>query len=181
MHHDKNSVRFEEGTQKLIYTIYDGTSYELFPAESFPDNLFDRNNENTDSLALPEKMAKWNIMQYFRFNGDSLQMGLNSFKYSVCFNLDEAEDFLYCRMGQNSYCEKGWAMLPTVCIRMNECRMLEDNLLALKDYKADQECFVKDGCAFPDDGGWYWSLKEITDDAIYFNGCGGAAYEIVKN
>ena len=41
--------------------------------------------------------------------------------------------------------------------------------------------FVEDGCSFPDDGGWYWSVKEVTNDVIYLNGCGGATYEIQKN
>lgn len=181
LYHDKNSVRFDKETQKLIYTLHDGKCYELLLAESFPDGFFDRNNENTDYLNLTEKMARWNVMQYLRFNGDSLQMGLNSLKYSVCFNLNEAENFLYCRMGQNGYCEKGWAMLSTVCIRMNECRMLEDNLATLNNYTPDEECFVENGCAFPKDGGWYWSLKSVARDAIYFNGCGDSTYEIRRD
>ena len=41
-----------------------------------------------------------------------------------------------------------------------------------------EECFVADGCAFPSDGGWYWSVKEVTDDVIYLNGCGDVTYEI---
>lgn len=179
--HDKNSVRFDGEKQKLIYKLYDGTSYELVQAESFPDDLFDRNNENTEQLPIAKKMAKWNIEKYCRFYNDNLQMSLTSPKYSVCFNIGEKDNFLYCRMGQNGYCEKGWAMLSTVCIRMNESRMLEDNLSALNDYKPDEGCFVKDGCAFPSDGGWYWSLKEVTNDAVYLNGCGGATYEILKN
>ena len=74
--------------------------------------------------------------------------------------------FLICRRG---YCEKGWAMRSTTCIRHMECRMIEDNLQTLQEYKPMEECFVADGCAFPSDGGWYWrqyrnssSFREIS-------------------
>ena len=56
--------------------------------------------------------------------------------------------------------------------------MIEDNLQTLEEYKPVEDCFIADGCAFPSDGGWYWSVKEVTDDVIYLNGCGGVIYEI---
>jgi hypothetical protein len=58
--------------------------------------------------------------------------------------------------------------------------MIENNLDSMNDYVPNEDCFVPDGCAFPTDGGWYWSIKSVTDDAIYLNGCGGETYEIHK-
>ena len=69
-------------------------------------------------------------------------------------------------------------MRSTICIRHNECRMLGNNLEAHEDYVPMEECFVEDGCAFPPDGGWYWSIKEVTADRILLNGCGGDIYVI---
>ncbi len=39
---------------------------------------------------------------------------------------------------------------------------------------------MENSCAFPADGGWYWSLKEVTDGVIYLNGCGGDTYGIYR-
>ena len=126
-------------------------------------------------------MAKWNILSCFYYEDGFYNVHIDAVKNAAYFGFDEKEKFLYCRIGKNAYCEKGWAMLSTTCIRMNESRMLEDNLLALEDYKLNEDFFVEDGCSFPDDGGWYWSVKEVTNDVIYLNGCGGATYEIQKN
>ncbi len=100
--------------------------------------------------------------------------------YSVIFSIDIPRQFIYCRVGQNAYCEKGWAMKSTTCIRKNECRMIANNLDTLKDYIPDENCFVAGSCAFPADGGWYWSLKSIDSNVICLNGCSGEVYEIRK-
>ncbi len=51
---------------------------------------------------------------------------------------------------------------------------------ALLPYRPDEACFVTDGCAFPDDGGWYWSVREADEDRISLNGCGGDTYCIYR-
>lgn len=80
--------------------------------------------------------------------------------------------------GLNGYCDKGYAMLSTICLRANEVRMVEDNLATINGYRPVPEWFASDSCSFPADGGWYWFVKEATDDYITLRGCEGATYRI---
>lgn len=178
--HENDKAELDSESGNLIYTAYNGSRFELTLAERLYPGYFVK-DKNCAHLSTAEKMAKWNILSCFEYEDGFYSVHIDTLKYSAFFGFNEKENFLYCRMGQNAYCEKGWAMLSTTCIRMNESRMSEDNLLALKDYKPNEDFFVKDGCSFPDDGGWYWSVKEVTDDVIYLNGCGGDIYEIHKN
>ena len=177
LRHTEDVMKCENG--KLIYTMYDGKRFELSCAESLDEGYFDHKNDNS-AVSAAEKMARWNVNRFFSVCDGRFNIGIDTLKYSFCFNLDESRDFLYCRAGQNGYCEKGWAMMSTVCIRMNECRMMSDNLKALDEYKPNESWFAVDGCSFPEDGGWYWSLREMTDTAAYLNGCGDATYIIEK-
>lgn len=177
--HNNDKAELDRKSGKLIYTAYNGKRFELKLAEKIDSGYFNK-DKNSTSLSVADKMAKWNILSCFERGDEFYNVHIDTLKYSAFFGFRANEDFLYCRIGQNGYCEKGWAMLSTTCIRMNESRMIENNLAALEDYKPNKEYFVKDGCSFPEDGGWYWSLKEVTDDVIYLNGCGGATYEIHK-
>lgn len=177
LHHSEDTMECEGG--KLIYTMYDGKRFELSCAEILDEEYFEHKDDDS-AVSAAEKMAKWNVNRFFSVYDGRFNAEINTLKYSFCFNMDESKDFLYCRAGQNGYCEKGWAMLSTTCIRMNECRMIEGNLKALEDYKPNEEWFVVDGCAFPEDGGWYWSLREMTDRLAYLNGCGDITYVIEK-
>ena len=58
--------------------------------------------------------------------------------------------------------------------------MIENNLLSINEYKPNEDWFIVDGCSFPEDGGWYWSVKEVTDDVISLQGCGGDIYKICR-
>lgn len=178
--HENDKAELDSESGNLIYTAYNGSRFELTLAERLYPGYFVK-DKNCTHRSTAEKMAKWNILSCFEYEDGFYSVHIDTLKYSAFFGFNEKENFLYCRMGQNAYCEKGWAMLSTTCIRMNESRMSEDNLLALKDYKPNEDFFVKDGCSFPDDGGWYWSVREVTDDVIYLNGCGGDIYEIHKN
>lgn len=175
--HSGDAFRAEENG-RAVYTMYDGSVYELELAEAIDMSIFERTYPADPSLPLAKRMALWGIGTLCYFADDNFEVKIDTEKYSAYFCVSGAQNFLYCRLGQNGYCEKGRAMLSTVCIRMNECRMLKDHRQALKEYKPVEECFVTGGCAFPPDGGWYWSVKSVTDDVIYLNGCGGVTYEI---
>lgn len=162
----------------MTYRMYDGTEFGLMLAEEIHMEDFRSETPVDPDLPVAGRMALWNVMQYFEFRDGYFTVGINTQKYSVYYSISMDDKFVYCRVGQNGYCEKGWAMLSTTCIRQNECRMIEDNLQTLQEYRPMEECFVADACAFPSDGGWYWSLKEVTDDVIYLNGCGDVTYEI---
>ena len=177
LHHSADTMKYENG--KLIYTMYDGKRFKLSCAEILDEGYFKHENDDS-AVSAAEKMAKWNVNCFFSVCDGRFSAGIDTLKYSFNFNLDESRDFLYCRAGQNGYCEKGWAMRSTACIRMNECRMIDDNLNALEEYNPNEDWFVADGCSFPEDGGWYWSLREMTDTAAYLNGCGDATYVIEK-
>lgn len=164
----------------MIYRMYEGTEYRLELAEEICMEDFDKAPSVDPDLPVAERMALWNVMQRFEYGDGYLDVHIDTQKYSILYSFSRKDKFVYCRVGQNGYCEKGWAMLSTTCVRHNECRMIKDNLQTMQEYKPMEECFVKDGCAFPADGGWYWSLKKATEDVIYLNGCGGATYEIYR-
>lgn len=164
----------------LICTTQNGREYRLQLAESIDMSIFDGQDTDDTALSIAEKMAKWNVGSYFWAYSNGVQAGIDTGRYSILFLVNMDNGTIYCRVGQNGYCDKGWAMLSTVCLRGNECRMIADNTDAAKPYIPNENCFVTDGCAFPMDGGWYWSVREVSEDTIYLNGCGGATYEIHK-
>ncbi len=166
----------EDGS--MTYRMYDGTEFRLELAEEIHLEDFGRKYVADPHMPVAERMALWNRGQYFEYGDGCVNVGINTRKYSILYSFFMQDKFVYCRVGQNGYCEKGWAMLSTTCVRHNECRMTEDNLRTLQEYRPMEECFVRNSCAFPSDGGWYWSLKEVTEDVIYLNGCSGDTYEI---
>jgi hypothetical protein len=175
--HSGDRIEYDKGNANLTYTMFDGEKFKLALAEKIFMDDFEIINEINNSLTVTQKMALWGVGKCFEYMDGYFNVRINTQKYSILFSLSITDGWVYCRVGQNGYCEKGWAMLSTVCIRKNETRMIENNLLSINQYNPVEGCFIKDGCAFPSDGGWYWSLKEITDDIIYLNGC-GETYEI---
>lgn len=164
----------------LICALQNGHEFRLQLAESIDMSIFDRHDMDASAMSTAEKMAKWSVKRYFEPYSNGIQAGIDTERYSTLFSVNMDNGTIYCRVGQNGYCDKGWAMLSTVCLRGNECRMIADNTDATKPYIPNENCFVTDGCAFPMDGGWYWSVREVSEDTIYLNGCGGATYEIHK-
>ena len=176
--HTADKIDYNAVNNKLVYKMYNGKLFELVLSEKINMTDFDKINEIDNTLSIKDRMALWGVGKYFEYMDGYFNVGIDTQKYSILFSFSISEKWVYCRVGQNGYCEKGRAMLSTVCIRQNETRMIENNLLSINDYKPIEECFIVDGCSFPDDGGWYWSVKEVTDDIIYLNGCGDATYEI---
>ncbi len=135
-----------------------------------------------DSLSVSEKMRAWNVNCWYIVgqDGDSVHVNLSDGRFDCHWEMSVPQNVIYCRLGINGYCEKGWAMKPTIVLRAHACGMLPDHRDALLPYHPIEACFVVDGCAFPDDGGWYWSVKEVSDDMITLNGCGGDTYTIYR-
>ncbi len=175
--HEADVLSFESGT--LNY-ISGGTTFSAQLAETIDPQLFQEHHPVDPALPVWERMRRWNVFCYFESGTDLIHAGVGTHLYAINFDLNPSGDFIYCRVGQNAYCRKGWAMRSTVCLRMQECRMLTDHLQTLAPYQPVEECFVENGCAFPPDGGWYWSLREATDDRITLNGCGGDTYYITR-
>jgi len=166
---------------KLIYTTYDNKVFENILAEKIEMNDFTRYNEIDNNLSVAEKMERWNIKAYLQTGDNQIRAGIDTRKYSIfyCVDLNNTR-FIYCRVGQNGYCAKGWAMLPTIEIRHHLVRMTEVNLSSVNDYKPNEDWFVENSCTFSADGGWYWALKDVSDDVIHFQGCGGDIYGIPR-
>ena len=183
--HSLDKISFHEG--KLIYTTHDNKIFENSLAEKIAPDVFNQKNEIDNSLSVAEKMARWNIWIDLNVGEENtIRAGIDTRKYSILYNVDlngnqyddNYKEFIYCRTAQKGYCEKGHAMLPTVLIRHHQTSMLVDNLSSINDYKPNEDWFVDDGCSFPKDGGWYWAIKEVTDDVIHLQGCGGDIYTI---
>lgn len=177
VNHSRDEFYVSENNM-LIYTMYDGTIYELELAEKINMEIFNVKNPVDNSFFIAKRMALWGVNKFFEYREGYFNVGIDTEKYSICFKFSVEEKYVYCRVGQNGYCEKGRAMRSTTCIRHDECRMIEDNMQTMKVYKPMEDCFVADSCSFPSDGGWYWSVKNVTDNVIYLNGCGGETYEI---
>jgi len=184
--HSSDRISYDEQNKKLIYTTYDNKTFENILAEKIEMSDFEGKNEIDHSLSVVEKMARWNVRRYLEISPKCLRAGIDTRKYSIFYTIDlngnqydsQYNEFIYCRIGQQGYCEKGWAMLPGIQIRHHYAGMSEDNLSSVDDYKPNEDWFVSDGCSFPEDGGWYWAIKKVTDDVIYLQGCGGDIYEI---
>ena len=178
---DHSDDIFDVVGEKMIYRTFDGKEFELELAEGFdPATYFTRKQPAIGECSIAEAMAKWNVYEQNWFKESDVGFGIHTEQHSIYFHVDANSGTIYCRVGKNGYCEKGWAMLSTTCVRANECRMISDNRDAKKPYHPDENCFVENGCAFPRDGGWYWSLKKVTEDVIYLNGCGDVTYEITR-
>lgn len=158
-----NDTFFIKKDGDIVYIMYDGKLFNLKLAEKIDMANFDVKNPVDNSLSIAERMALWGVNKFFEYRDGYFNVGIDTEKYSIYYNFSVNEEYVYCRVGQNGYCEKGRAMFSPTCIRQNECRMIENNLKTLEEYKPVEDCFVADGCAFPHDGGWYWSVKEVTD------------------
>ena len=178
--HSADVLLYDEGRNKITYTTHDKLTFEHTLAEEIEIDKINSKSAGNISLSIVEKMAHWSMGAYFETDAQVVRAGIDTVKYSVFYTVDlsGAEEFIYCRVGQNGYCEKGKAMLPTIEIRHHLTRMIEDNLLSIQDYKPNEDWFIVDGCSFPADGGWYWSIKKITDEVIFLQGCSGDVYEI---
>lgn len=175
--HSKDS--FVCDGKKLIYTMYDGTLFDCTLAERITISSSMNFPPVDKNLSVAQKLELWNMGTNYQYDTHEgvVYAGIDGRKYSICYNLSSDGNCIYCRVGQNGYCEKGRAMLSTICLRPDEVRMIDDNLKSIDEYKPMLDCFVADSCAFPSDGGWYWSLIESTDDYVTLHGCGGETYE----
>ncbi len=159
-----------------------GQEFRLALGDAIDLDAIRRPQPVDDSLSVAEKMRAWNVDCWYIVGekGDTLHSNISNGRFDCHWELNWPEGVIYCRLGVSGYCAKGWAMLPTSVFRAQACGMLADHRDALLPYRPNEECFVPDGCAFPDDGGWYWSVKDVTPDCITLNGCGGATYTIYR-
>lgn len=180
--HSLDEIIFDN--DKLIYKLYDGSLFECILAEKIELCTDYTITQENRELSISKKLELWSIGTEYAFNNDSLTAKIDAHKYSVCFCHYDYGNLTYCRVGLNGYCEKGHAMLSTVCLRdgidpegkieiEKEVQMLKNNFDSLKRFNPPLEYFSLNSCAFPSDGGWYWSVKEVADDFIILNSCGG--------
>lgn len=159
---------------------YNGNCFKLTLADAIDPDIFNTLQPANPALTLAQKMQRWNVNCYLFCESGKVRANVSNGRYDCHWEADASSGAIYCRLGQNGYCERGWAMLSSVVLRPQECWMMADHREALRPYQPQEECFVEDGCAFPDDGGWYWSVKQVTDDCITLNGCGGDTYCIYR-
>lgn len=188
--HSTDEVFFED--DKLVYKQYDGLMFECILAEKIELSSNNVVEEEYDAVSVSKKLELWNLGTVYTFKNDLLVAKIEAHKYSICFCHYDYGNLTYCRVGLNGYCEKGHALLSTVCLRdgidpegkieiRKEVQMLENNYDSLKEFNPPLEYFSENSCAFPSDGGWYWSIKEVTDDFIILNSCGGGEDIRCKN
>lgn len=163
----------------LTYRMADAVSFECRLSETICMDDFETPIAADAYTDVTERMRAWNRGCFCIIEPKKVHVFL-AMKHNNFIFLISDPDSVYCRAGQNGYCSRGWAMRSSTCLRANECRMLEDNLEALDPYQPMKEAFVENSCAFPSDGGWYWSIREANDDVIRFNGCSGDIYTIFR-
>ncbi len=175
--HKGDTVRPAPGG--IVYRTADGTDFPMKLDEAIDMAYFHERVAPDAYKDVSDRMRAWNRGCFVQIDAGSARAFLSTDSNNFCFDMP-LEGQLYCRAGKNGYCERGWAMLSTTCLRPGECRMLANNLDALLPYQPNEADFVEGTCAFPPDGGWYWSIKSATDDKIQLNGCGGDTYEIYR-
>ncbi|MCL2065033.1 MAG: hypothetical protein FWG98_11800 [Candidatus Cloacimonetes bacterium] len=176
--HSADEIRYDTEKSKLIYTMYNGAEFELVLAEKIKAADMNQTHEIDHELTIAQRLALWNQQMSVAWDDSKASATINSDKYSIFFYIEDKH--IYCRVGQNGFSDKGFAMLSTVCIRANEVRMLENNMQSINDFIAEDEWFTEETCAFPPDGAWYWSVKEVTDDLITLHGCQGDVYHFYR-
>ncbi len=169
-----------EMTSDGALVTFDGQDFMMSLAENVDLDDLRKPEPIQDTLPIAERMRRWNRGLYYGWNDQNFRAWVSNGRYDFNWAMNLSENFIYCRLGVSGYCDRGWAMRSTAVLRANEVRMLPDHRGALRVYRPVEECFVPDGCAFPDDGGWYWSIREVTQDAITLNGCGGDTYVIYR-
>jgi len=180
--HDKIEVR----DNTLTYIVYDGTTFKCTLADDIIMGSFiDDDTKDSTKLTVAQKLELWSLGTKYEFTDSLLIIQIVTRRYSIVFRSFKHGNILYARVGVNGYCDKGLAMLPIVCLRdgvdpkgkviiQKEVRMFNDIIEARTEYKPNAECFADDSCvAFPSNGGWYWSIKEVTDEYIKLHSCGG--------
>lgn len=177
---DRIEFRAEEDNAHIVYSMYDGSVFQCELAEVITITDSSIMPEKNPDIPLEKRLEIWRLGSNFSQGTDEIQAGIDTHRYSVNYYINSKRNGTYCRVGNNGYCEKGYAMLSTTVIRPNETRMIKNNMDSIAEYKPILDCFVKNGCAFPPDGGWYWSLKEMNDDLIKLNGCQNAEYHFPR-
>lgn len=178
--HEKDSILYDD--ENLYYKMFDGTIFPCVLAEKITLSKEQKILPVDNSMNIAKKLELWNLGARCFYDNDSGSVwgGIDTRKYSICFNLNSDGSGVYCRVGKNGYTNKGRAMLSTICLRNNEIRMIDNNMENLNDYTPFLDAFIVDGCSFPQDGGWYWSVASVSDNCIKLNGCGGDTYEIYR-
>ncbi len=160
---------------------YDGRAFPLLLAAPIDMEALHRPEPVAPNLSIADRMRRWNRGSFYGwYGGSALRAWIGDGRYDMNWAIDLTLGFIYCRLGVSGYCDKGWAMRSTAVLRAQEVRMLPDHREALLPYQPIEDCFVDGGCTFPEDGGWYWSVKDVTADCITLNGCGGDTYAIYR-
>jgi hypothetical protein len=183
--HSCDTWRFNDEGTMLTYEMFNGNKYEMKVAETVDFSDLIKKHNVDSSLLVAERMKIWNTGIHLGYNNHYLWANIATPKYDITFNFgskSSSEIDIYCRLGLNAFTEKGRAMLPVVCTRAGGAMML-DALDQIPDFIPDEKYFPENSCSVdaglePDDGAWYWSVKEVNDDYITLYGCGGETYKI---
>jgi len=192
--HSKDTIRFDEENNRLVYITYDNKEFENELSEKISLDDLIKENEVDNSLTIAEKLALWFKNVQFSLNETSLTAMIDTSKYSILYyvSFDDKEAYancaidsdvvIYCRVGQVGISNKGMAMLPSIQIRDHRVGMIKDNLVSINDFIPNDDMFIVDRCVTNLSEGqvWYWTVKEETEDVIYLHGCEGNIYEICR-
>lgn len=171
---DSVAVAGEGEDAELVYTLFDGESYHCRLAEKI--RVAEGDKEDCGELSVSQKLERWSLGSGLKYDEHELQAGVTTRRYSACYNTDVAAGVHYCRVGCNGYTDKGYALLPVYAIQTKKLTIADDLPAHSGRYVPDEACFVENACAFPSDGGWYWSLKESGCDRVVLCGCNGEEY-----
>jgi hypothetical protein len=134
--------------EKLIYTMFDGSIFTCVLAEEITVSKEQVIHPIDKSMRIAQKLELWNIGArcFYNEQAGAVWGGIDTRKYSICYNLNADGSGIYCRFGKNGYTDKGRAMLSTICLRNNEVRMIKNNMDNLIEFKPILDAFISERC-----------------------------------
>ena len=192
--HSKDTIRFDEANNRLVYITFDNKEFENKLSEKILIEDLRKEHDIDNSQTIAEKLALWFKNVHFSLNETSLTAMIDTSKYSILYyvSFDDKEAYtncaidsdvvIYCRVGQIGLSNKGMAMLPSIQVRDHRVGMVKDNLASINDFIPNDDMFIVDRCVtnLSDGQVWYWTVKEETEDVIYLHGCEGKTYDISR-
>lgn len=95
--HSNDTVFYKENGD-IIYTMYNGKTFNLKMAEKIDIKDFNVSYPVDNSLSIAKRMELWFPKKFFEYNDGYFNVGIDTKKYSICFHISVMNKEVYCRV-----------------------------------------------------------------------------------